>query len=202
MRECKANPSFLNAVKILLLLIATFFYTEVIKVTSNDYDLAEYIKNAILYLFFFGLIYLSSYYESWEIGIKNNIANFINIFIVIIVLFFVYFYSVNLPGSYTLFSSIMFSALGAVLALNISNLYEYFLKKKFNEIVFYLLLMLFFLVIIKWGIDSQNEKNYNFISLIAGTVLSTILLVVNKRRENVNDNKKTTWRPLASRALP
>ncbi|EMJ7519394.1 hypothetical protein RGL88_000894 [Providencia rettgeri] len=192
MRECKANPSFLNAVKILLLLIATFFYTEVIKVTSNDYDLAEYIKNAILYLFFFGLIYLSSYYESWEIGIKNNIANFINIFIVIIVLFFVYFYSVNLPGSYTLFSSIMFSALGAVLALNISNLYEYFLKKKFNEIVFYLLLMLFFLVIIKWGIDSQNEKNYNFISLIAGTVLSTILLVVNKRRENVNDNKKTT----------
>lgn len=192
MSECKVNPSFLNVVKILLLLIATFFYTEAIKVTSNDYKLAEYIKNSILYLFFFGLIYLSSYYESWKKGIKNNITNLINMFIVIIILFFVYFYSINLSGDYVLFISIMFAALGGVLAFNISNLSEHLLKAKGIKIIFYIFLILCFLVITIWGIDSQNEKSYNFISLIASTVLATIFFVVSKIRENVNDNKKTT----------
>ncbi|MCX9095869.1 hypothetical protein OKT76_09025 [Providencia rettgeri] len=182
MSECKVNPSCLNAVKIILLLIATFFYTEAIKVTSNDYKLAEYIKNSILYLFFFGLIYLSSYYESWKIGIKNNITNSINILIVIIVLLFVYFYSINLPQHYDSFASMAFTVLGCVLAFNISNLSKHLLKTKRIKIIVYFSLILLFLVITIWGINSQNEKSYNFIFLIAGTVISTILLVVKKIR--------------------
>ncbi|MEQ5565276.1 hypothetical protein ABN335_15290 [Providencia rettgeri] len=163
---------------LLLLLVYVLLNSKPFETFINDSFLYEYIVNSILFILFFALIWLSSYYDYWS---KDPCKNIFNMLVGVVTLYFIYKYSLNFPDGYNSFLILIFISLGVVLGFNMSNLFENIPQKKWLKFLFYSVFFVSIGFLIYLIRTSTNDNIYNFISFIFGGILSASFSIFAKK---------------------